>query len=64
MKFTIEIPDDWSKESKTWNSSQIMTCNQCLYKTPSAAMFVTHMFAAHTTADANKEEDSTLVIDK
>jgi hypothetical protein len=43
----IEVPDDWTKKSTEWKSSQIMFCSQCPYKTPVAAMFVTHVFNTH-----------------
>lgn len=62
MRFEIEIPDEWIKNGRQWTSSQILTCSQCNYKTPLAAMFVAHVFNEHGTA--RPEEDDTLVLDK
>jgi hypothetical protein len=62
VKLNIEIPDDWIKDHHQWSWSQLLSCSQCEYKTPSPALFVTHMFVVHASSQIDPE--STLTIDK
>lgn len=56
MKLQIEIPDDWYEKGRKWDSTQLMSCNQCSFKTPSAALYATHVFTVHTRV----EDEATL----
>jgi len=60
-KFELEIPEDWIKTGRQWTTAQIMSCSQCPYKTPSAALYVTHVYTQHGSAE---KEEETLILDK
>lgn len=62
MKLEIEVPDEWIKSGRQWASHQILSCSQCPYKTPLAALFVAHVYNEHGPEKYVPSED--LILDK
>lgn len=51
MRLEIDVPDIWAEKGKKWDSTQLMKCNQCPFRSPDMAMYVSHVYTEHGTKD-------------